>query len=79
MKNISYDNRVMVMLSGYDAENRLVETRYILCNPEYGQTVTVGASFTNASGKIATIKAFAWDGVQVFKPIAEECVFPTSR
>lgn len=55
-----------ILLAAYDADGRLIGTRYLYGNPDIGKTVSFGTEFSNSDGRIAKIKAFALSDLQSF-------------
>lgn len=55
-----------ILLATYDADGRLIGTRYLYGNPDIGKTVSFGTEFSNSDGRISKIKAFALSDLQSF-------------
>ena len=63
-----------VMISTFDSDGKLLDLRYLYANPKVGTSIKLGASISNASGKVAKIKAMVFDTANNFVPLTSDVV-----
>jgi len=71
VKNISYDGTPTIILAYYDNDGKMLGVRYLYPSPAKGQERIIGASITNTDGKVAKVKAMAFDSLSSFVPLTE--------